>query len=1203
MTASSFVHLHLHSHFSLLDGFINIPKACQKAKSLGMPAMAITEHGNMFSAMHLFKAAKEAGIKPIVGMEAYIAPESRKLRSAVSEITGAPIPRYYHIILLVKNEIGYQNLIQLSSQAYLDGLYYKPRIDKDILFKHSEGLICLSACLAGEVPRLIKANKLLEAEQKMKEFKMVFGQDYYFEIMRHGIEDQNIVNEAGIKLARSLDIPIVATNDAHYLNKEDFELHNILLNVQKTGEESTRREYETHEFYLKSPEEMRELFSDIPEAIENTIKIADACNFEYKFDSFHFPKVDLPPNKTEAEHLTDIAWDGFKQRYPNESRDGEVGKRLQFELEVINRMGFPTYFLVVRDFTVHAKDVLDMEVGCARGSVGGSVVAYCLRITEIDPIRYGLMFERFLNPERVSMPDIDMDFPETRRHEVIKYVTEKYGQECVSQITTVNYIKARTAIRDVARVLNVPLDKVDKLAKSIPATCSLKDIQTIEDDDNAVTKELKTQAQTMINSDPELKNVYRLALELEGTPRHVGVHAAGVVIADQAIYNYVPMAKEKDSVTTQFDMNVLESLGLLKMDFLGLRTLDVIRNAVNLVKSRHGIYVDVNNLPMDDEVTCNMLSEGHTKGVFQCDSGGMCKLIKEIAPQNMYDCVPIVALYRPGPLESGMVQTYLECRHGKQEPVSFYPTVEHITKDTYHQLIFQEQIMQLTQVMCGFSVGKADELRKAIGKKDPIKLAKLRKEFVNGAIATNPNDPDVGETADALYSKIEFFGRYCFNKAHSAAYGLIMYQTAYLKAHYPVEYMCALLTSVMGKDKQFIAYLREAKRMGINVTPPNVNKSCAGFSVEGTSSLMFGLVGIKGISDTTVDEIVEARSGSPFEGFYDFLERTKLNSSVIKALIHAGALDCFNAPRRAMAEKINSDILKKVAGQKKEKEIGQISMFDDEGLDCIYGALDMSLKYEEKELLALERELTGVYLSKHPMDRFKESLADITDIQSINKLIDLDNDQPVIVAGIITQIKVTITKKGQAMAFLTLEDKSGDIEVVVFPTVYENYGDTISQDKAVLFEGYLQIEEVENDNEEVTSKAAKMICLGASNLDKLLKSEKRYMPSAAFVNHRKRGYKTQPQRPAKNNANEQPDSQQDQKSLLPRKVRVFLPPTNVPILMEAIKKHYQPGLVGIEVCIGKPNGAGIILELPLQIDLGGMKEIFKVKGLSCKAIY
>ena len=1198
-----FVHLHVHSHFSLLDGLLNIPKACAKVKELGMPALAITDHGNMFGAVHFFNAAKKAGIKPILGLEAYIAPESMGLRSVVSETTGAPIPRYYHILLLVKNKIGYQNLIHLSSQAYLNGLYYKPRIDKDLLFQHSEGLICCSACLGGEIPRLISANKTLEAKEKMQEFKTVFGEDFYFEVMRHGIDEQAKVNEVGIELARSLDIPLVATNDAHYINKGDVELHNILLNIQKTGSSRNNRETEAHEFYLKSPEEMKKLFSDIPDAIENTLKIVDKCNFEYKFDSFHFPKVDLPENTTEAEYLNQLSWEGFKKRYPNEDKAGEYGKRLQYELDVINNMGFPTYFLVVSDFTIYAKDVLDMEVGCARGSAGGSIVAYCLRITEIDPMKYGLMFERFLNPERVSMPDIDMDFPESRRQEVIDYVTEKYGSDCVSQIMTVNYIKARTAIRDVGRVLNVPLFKIDKFAKSIPTGYSLSELEA-NDDDPALIKDAKTAAWEMINSDPEIKTVFKHAQALEGTPRHIGVHAAGVVIADQAIYNYVPMSKEKDSITTQFDMTVLEDLGLLKMDFLGLRTLDVIRNAVVWIKKRHGIWVDVNNLPMDDIATCTMLSEGHTKGVFQCDSGGMCKLIKEIAPTNMFDCVPIVALYRPGPLESGMVQTYLDCRQGKQEPECLYPTIEHLTKDTYHQLIFQEQIMQLSQVMCGFSVGKADELRKAIGKKDPVKLAKLREEFVSGAERTNPQDSDVARIADELYSKIEFFGRYCFNKAHSAAYGLIMYQTAYLKANYPVEYMCALLTSVMGKDKDkhFIPYLRESKRMGLKVRPPCINRSIAKFDIEDDTTMFFGLAGIKGVSDTTVVEIVQARGDVPFADFYDFLERVKINASVIKALIHGGALDCFKVPRKAMAEKVGGDVLKKVAFQRKEKEIGQLNMFEEEETnESIYGKLDLDNKYDEKELLALEKELTGVYLSKHPMDKYKKFLADITDVQQINRLVDLEDGQAVIVAGIITQIKVIITKKGNSMAFVTLEDKSGDIEVVVFASVYENHGDTISQDKIVLLEGYLQIDEVENDNEEVTSKEAKLICLGAGNLEKIVKHKKRYIPSPAFVQHRQgKGRKKNKQ---KNAPTKNATPEESKENLLPQKLRIFLPPENVPVLMDAIKKYYQPGLVGIEVCIGKPNSAAIIIELPLQVDLHGVKSIFQIKGLSCKAIY
>ena len=1194
-----FAHLHLHSNFSLLDGMVSIKKLCQKVKDCGMTSVAVTDHGNMMGAVNFYNEAKKVGIKPILGIEAYIAPESRLNRSTQSQ-SGAIIPRYYHIVLLAKNKVGYQNLIKLSSQAYLEGIYYKPRIDKDILFKNAEGLICLSACLAGEIPKLIRASRITEAKEKMLEFKTVFGKDYYFEIMRHGIEDQQIVNDVGVKLARSLGIPIVATNDVHYLNKEDVELHKIILNIQSKGGAETHREYETGEFYFKTADEMLKVFSDIPEAVENANLIADSCNFDYEFGKFHFPKVAVPGGLTEAQYLENLAWEGFEKRYPNEPRDSVIGKRLQYELGVINKMGFPTYFLVVRDFTVHAKDVLDMEVGCARGSVGGSIVAYCLRITEIDPIKYDLMFERFLNPERISMPDIDMDFPESRRHEVIEYVTAKYGEECVSQINTVNLIKARTAIRDVGRVLNVPLDKIDKFAKAMPATITLSDVSVDEPDDPPLLKDMKRIVQELIDNDQEIQNVYRLACGIEGSPRHVGIHAAGVVIADQPLYEYVPLAKEKGNTTTQFDMNILESLGLLKMDFLGLRTLDVIRGAVNLIHQRHGIKIDINNLPMDDAKTCTMLSEGHTKGVFQCDSSGICKLIKEIAPNHMFDCVPIVALYRPGPLESGMVQTYIDCRQGKKEIESLYPTLKALTDPTYGITLYQEQIMSASQIMCGFSIGEADELRKAIGKKNPEKLAKIREKFVKGAKKVNPNDPNIEQTANEIYNKIEYFGRYCFNKAHSAAYGLIMWQTAYLKANYTTDYMCALLTSVMGRDKQFVAYLREARRIGIKILPPNINKSFASFHVTEDNVLLFGLAGIKGVSDSTVSEIVAAREDGDFTSFFNFLERCKINSGVIKALVLAGALDCFGYTRKTLMEKLEGNVLKRVAVVRKEQEIGQISMFDDDDTDAQYGKMTDLPEFDEREILANERDLMGTYLSKHPLDRYQDWLTNVSDSAPISRLIEMQDGQAVVVACTITQVKTITTKKGDAMAFMTVEDKTGEVEAVVFSSVFTNFQNTLMQDRVVLLESYVQMDEVENEQEEVTSKEAKLIVVGVANIEKMMKANKIYVPSSEYMMCKQR----------RNKKNFKPKEKSaaaiievQKQSAIPKKLRIILHPDNIPVLIQAIKDCYSPGAVEIEVCIGKPSSAGIVVSFPLRIDVRAMESIFQIKGLACQAYY
>jgi DNA polymerase III subunit alpha len=1204
MSSKPFVHLHLHSHYSMLDGMIDLKGLCERTKFLNMDSVAVTDHGNMFGAVAFYKAAKAAGIKPIIGLEAYIAPESRLNHSLVSQHTGDSITKYYHLVLLVKNETGYKNLIKIASSAYLDGFYYRPRIDMDLLQQYHEGLICLSACLAGEVPKMLTANRLEDAKEVMRQFKSIFGDDYYFEIMRHGIEEQNIVIERGVPIARELGIPIVATNDCHYLRKEDVELHNIILNVQsKTGE--ALREYETGEFYVKSSDEMYELFKDLPEACENAKKIADQCSYDFKFGELHFPKVDLPAGLTEDEYLAQLAWEGFKRRYPNEKPEGEVGKRLEYELSVVKNMGFPGYFLVVQDFTVYAKDVLKMEVGCARGSVGGSVVAYCLRITELDPIKYELMFERFLNPERISMPDIDMDFPESRRHEIIKYVTEKYGEECVSQIVTINYMKARTSVKDVARVLRVPIHKAEKMSKSINPIYSLKELLDKRPDDEAELAAFKDAAIAAMNEDEETKSVARLALRIEGSPRQTGVHAAGVVISDKPLYEYVPLAREKESVTTQYTMDLLEPLGLLKMDFLGLRTMDVLRNTVDLIEQRHGVKVDIHNLPMDDVKTCQMLSDGFTKGVFQSDSSGICKLIKEIAPKSMFDCVPIVALYRPGPLESGMVDTYLACRHGKQEAKPFYSSISKITQDTYHQFLYQEQIMQSSQVLSGFSIGEADELRKAIGKKDQEKLSKLRKKFVEGAIKQNPADPKVGEIANDLYSKIEFFGRYCFNKAHSAAYGLIMYQTAYLKANYPVEYMCCLIASVINKEDQFVSYLRETKRMGIHVMPPCVNKSQESFSVESATRIRYGLIGIKGLA-SAAEQILTARQSGEFVSFYDFLERVKLHSGVLKALAQSGALDCFGFTRKTLVEKIESKITDKVAKVLKERAQGQMDMFAEEGDTFTYGKIEEVPEYPEKEMLAEEKRLLGAYLAKHPIDKYKSFVSKIGDLKSASQCHEADDGTAVVLACIVSGLKTTTTKKGDMMAFLEVEDGTGNIEAIVFPKVFSNFQNSLSVDNVVLLEAHVQSDSGdshEDGQDDVMAKSAKLIVIGAFNLEKMERDKRKYQPSADFIQQKKRkgGFKRQETHHFGGAQTVKPTAVEAVN--LPTGVRIFVKPSSTQILSKYIKQYGKPGAMNVEICVGKSGSGGVIVALPNKMDLRSLEPIFKLSGIACELRY
>lgn len=1207
--SKSFTHLHLHSQYSLLDGMIDVKKLCAKAKELGMNSVALTDHGNMFGSVVFYNEAKAQGIKPILGMEVYVAPEGRKNKTLKSESTGDNIAKYYHLLLLVKNEEGYKNILQLASKSYLEGFYYRPRVDKEILAQHSEGLICCSGCMSGEIPRLIQAHQEERAKEVLLQYQAMFRGDFYYEMMRHGLEGQEDINQAGYRLAKSLGIPVVATNDAHYLNADDTEIHRIILNIQSSQKQEVLREYDTGEFYVKSPEQMWDLFHDIPEAVENTQKIADACSFDFKFGDFHFPKVPLPAGMTEAQYLEKLCWDGFAKRYPNESQDGSIGQRVKHELDVINRMGFPGYFLVVQDFIVHAKDKLNMEVGCARGSVGGSVVAYCLRITELDPIKYDLMFERFLNPERVSMPDIDIDFPESRRLEVIDYVTRKYGADCVGQIVTLNQIKARTAIRDVARVLNVPLSKVDRLAKSIPMMMTISEAETFEDDDPPALRLMKEAAVEAINADEETKNVIRLAKRIEGTPRHAGVHAAGVVIADKAITEYVPLAKEKESVTTQFDMKVLESLGLLKMDFLGLRTMDVIRGTVDLVKARKGIEIDIHNLPMDDSATCNMLCEGHTKGVFQADSSGITEVIKNIAPRSMFDCVPIVALYRPGPLESGMVETYIKCRHGQQPVEAFYPTLKPMTDETYGILLYQEQVMKAAQILSGFSIGEADELRKAIGKKNPEKLAKLRKKFVSGAKKVNPTDPRIEEIANDIYSKIEFFGRYCFNKAHSAAYGLIMYQTAYLKANYPTEYMCSLLTSVMGRDKQFSSYIREARRMGLKILPPSVNKSLNPFSIEDEGVLRFGFMGIKGITDATGNEIITARDRlGGFVRFYEFLEECKLHAGVLKALILSGTLDDFGHTRKAMIDKIEGKILNKVANVRHDKASGQTDFFD--GDECqeemTYGKMNDGSELEEKELFSQEKALLGVYLSKHPIDKYRHWLQSVPLLQPISNLIDMKDGQPVVVAGVISEFKAITTKSNQAMAFLRLEDRTGDVEVVVFASTYANFQNSLAQDRVILLEASVQIEEVESGDEDdaVHAKEAKLIAIGVINLEKIFRDKKPYLASQEFLAYKKKPRMFRGNKPKEFRSRAQETAKPKMQTIkIPRHVTVTASARVIEDMMGILTTAMVPGPVSISFCVGCPGGAGIVIETPLTVDLKSLEAIFRLSGVACQVVY
>lgn len=1040
----SFVHLHVHTCYSLLDGAAKIPNLLRQAKELGMTAMAITDHGSMYGVIEFYKEAKKAGVKPVIGCEVYVAP--RGFRDKVVTEDASP----YHLVLLAENQEGYQNLLKLVSLSWLEGFYYKPRVDKSLLQKYSRGLIALSACLAGEIPTLLLQDKEEAARKAALEYQNIFGEkNFFLELQDHGLAEQRRVNAGLIRMSNELSIPLVATNDVHYLKREDAAVQDILLCIQtgKTLQDKDRLRFETEEFYLKTKEEMQLLLGDYPEALQNTAKIAERCQVDFVFGQNRLPNYHVPAGFTADTYLAELCRKGLKKRY-GQSADLQY-QRLDYELAIIKRMGYSSYFLIVWDFINYAKKK-GIFVGPGRGSAAGSLVSYCLEITDIDPVKYDLLFERFLNPERVSMPDIDIDFCFERRGEVIEYVVQKYGTDHVAQIITFGTMAARAAIRDTGRAMSIPLPLVDKVAKLVPMELGITIDRALE-----VSPELVQMAQ----QDNLVQELLNVAKALEGVPRHAGTHAAGVVISPAPLDEFLPLQKTSEGlVCTQFDKDTVEEIGLLKMDLLGLRTLTVINNAVELVKKSRGIEFDLAAISLADAKTYQLLSEGDTIGVFQLESSGLRAILRDLKPQNFEDVIALVALYRPGPLGSGMVDDFIKRRHGVVNVQYLHASLEPVLKMTYGVIIYQEQVMRIASELAGFSLGEADLLRRAMGKKKPEIIAGLRQQFIEGAMQKNIE----AETAGKVFDLMEYFAGYGFNKSHSAAYALLAYQTAYLKAHYPVEFMAALLTSVMESKDRVPFYIEECRQMKIEILPPDVNESTEDFIVS-ANKLRFGLAAIKQVGYAAIEAIIEERRNGVFKSLQDFCERVDLshiNKRVIENLIKAGAFGSVPGSRAQLLEVLHICIDQGLNWQR-QKNSSQLSIFDFAGQQIISNPpipLPAARDFSEKEILLIEKEVLGLYLSGHPLTEFKEIIAGSIS-HAIEELSQEHDGKIVRLAGLITAVRRTVTKRGETMAYFILEDLTGNVEALVFPKNLAKYNDLLKNDLPVLVKGRLNMQE------------------------------------------------------------------------------------------------------------------------------------------------
>lgn len=1051
MPHSDFVHLHVHTQYSLLDGACHLKKLVNLANRLLMPSLAITDHGNMFGAIEFYQEAQNAGVKPIIGSEVYIAPRSRLEKSA-SGIKEAA----HHFILLCRDEEGYHNLMRLISIGYLEGFYYRPRVDKEILSKYSKGLIGLSACLKGEIPQLLQNNQFNSALKCSDDFIQIFGKgNFYLELQENLIPEQTACNQGLLKISKQLSLPIVATNDVHYLTKETAKAHEALLCIQTqtTLSDPQHMRFNSEEFYFKSADEMKALFKELPEAIENTITIAERCNLELDFKKLHLPAYAPPEGLTKDEFLRKLCLEGLQKRFPEGSTPA-MKDRLEHELRIIKKTGFTSYFLIVWDF-IHFAKSRGIPVGPGRGSAAGSLVSYLLAVTDINPLKYGLLFERFLNPERIGLPDIDIDFCYERRQEVIDYVTQKYGRDNVAQIITFGTMLARAAIRDVGRVTAMSYAEVDKIAKLVPAELNI----TIDD---ALKQE--PELNNLYQNDPQVKGLIDTAKSLEGLTRHASTHAAGVVISDGPLADYVPLFKPSDNeqITTGYPMEALEKIGLLKIDFLGLRTLTVIQRTIEIIKERQGREIQIESIPLDDSKAFQLLSSAQTLGVFQLESNGMRDLLKKISPSEFEDLIAVLALYRPGPMGSGMLSDFIQRRLHKSALRYESKKMEPILASTYGIMVYQEQVMQIASELAGFSLAQADILRKAMAKKIPEVIERQRKSFIDGCRKNNIRDP----AAHKIFDQIEFFSGYGFNKSHSAAYAMISYRTAYLKANYPVEFMAALLTSEKDNTDKIVEYVGECLRMGIEVLPPDVNESRDIFTVIDAQKIRFGLIAVKNVGQGAIESILKVRQEKGnFKSLSDFCQNLDLrlaNRKVIESLLKSGAMDSFGQFRAQLMVNLDQ-VLETSSMAQKEKAKGQLSFFDAQEENGFKKTVAQSTQqireWPELQLLAFEKEMLGFYVTGHPLARFANQLKRFAFCSTANLHTYKDGDL-VKLAGLIVKIKNTVTRKSlEKMAILKLEDLNGAVEILVFPEAYKQNSRFIQLNSIVLIQGRINLKE------------------------------------------------------------------------------------------------------------------------------------------------
>jgi len=1084
MNRNGFVHLHVHTEYSLLDGSARIGDLLDRTKELGMDTIAITDHGAMFGVIDFYKKAKQKGIKPILGSEVYVVINKYYEKEQKDK-------NQYHLVLLAENNVGYKNLMKIVSEGYVKGFYYKPRVDHDVLRKYSEGIIALSACLAGEVQHHLLNGNYEGAKRVALEYNDIFGQNNFFlELQDHGIREQKEVNELLIRLSEETGIPLVATNDVHYLKKEDALVHDVLLCIQtgKTVDDKDRMKFPTDEFYLKSCEEMWELFDYKKEALENTVWIGERCNVTLDFSTMHLPEYKVPEGYTNVEYLRKLCIEGLKKRYNDITP--EIEERFDFEFKTIVDMGYVDYFLIVWDFIKYAKDK-GIMVGPGRGSAAGSIVSYALGIIDIDPLKYDLLFERFLNPERVSMPDIDIDFCYERREEVIDYVVNKYGSDRVAQICTFGTMAARGAIRDVGRAINMPYGEVDYIAKQIPMELGMTISKALD-----VNKTLRELYETR----DEVRKLIDLALAVEGLPRHTSTHAAGVVISKEPITNYVPLSRNNDAITTQFNMIELEELGLLKMDFLGLRTLTVIRDAVELIERNHGCKIDFNAIDYEDPNVLDMFAKGETLGVFQFESAGMRQFLKELKPNMFENLIAANSLFRPGPMNQ--IPQYIVNKNNPENIEYLHPKLKPILEVTYGCIVYQEQVMQIVRDIGGFTMGGADLLRRAMGKKKMDVMERERKRFiygetdekghviVKGAIRNGVDE----KTANMIYDLMIDFAKYAFNKSHSAAYAVVAYRTAWLKYYYPVEFMAALISSVMGDTNSVSLYIQECKRLGIEVLPPDINESYKKFTVV-DGKIRFGLMAVKNVGEALIDVIIEARKSGPFKSFTDFCERIErinpsiVNKRAVESLIKCGAMNSLGG-NRAQLLAIFEKTMDSIHANMKRNLDGQFSMFEDINNNiCIDNLPDLK-EFPQRNLLVMEKETLGIYISGHPLQPYEDELKRITTLNTSeilqanehmeNNMSENLDGKRVVIGGIINSKKNKITKNNNMMAFIDLEDLYGTIECIVFPATYEKYNRFIEEDNIVVIEGKITTSEEEDP---------KIICERISPLSKYRKGK------------------------------------------------------------------------------------------------------------------